>query len=314
MRTADTLRRDGARTLQAAGVESAGHDAAELLAHVLDVEPGRLLLVDEVSDADTARFNTALDRRAAREPLQHITGRAWFDGIELAVGPGVFVPRPESELIAEWVSSLRVSTPLDQRLGTPLDQRLGTPQGAPLRVADLCSGSGALALAIARRLPDAEVTAVEISDTAVEYLRRNAAGTDVTVLAGDVTDLAAMAQALGTCDVIVANPPYVPAASPVSAEVRHDPAEAVFSGDTGMDVIAAMIPIVADALAPGGHFAVEHDDETSAAVVDALTADGRFHTVVAHTDLADRPRFVTAVRSGGNVGAADHSDRARMEP
>ncbi|MCF8605045.1 peptide chain release factor N(5)-glutamine methyltransferase [Gordonia sp. HY442] len=306
MTTADTLRRDGARTLQAAGVESAGHDAAELLAYVLDVEPGRLLLVDEVSVADTARFGTALERRAAREPLQHITGRAWFDGLELAVGPGVFVPRPETELIAEWVSSLRVST--------PLDQRLRTPQGAPLRVADLCSGSGALAIAIARRLPGAEVTAVEISDTALEYLRRNAADTDVTVLAGDVTDPAAMTQALGTCDVIVANPPYVPAASPVSAEVRHDPAEAVFSGDTGMDVIEALIPIVADALAPDGHFAVEHDDETSVAVVNALTADGRFHSVVAHTDLADRPRFVTAVRSGGDVGAAGQADRARMEP
>ena len=297
MTTADTLRRDGARTLQAAGVESAGHDAAELLAYVLDVEPGRLLLVDEVSDADTARFGAALERRAAREPLQHITGRAWFDGLELAVGPGVFVPRPETELIAEWVSGLR------------LDRR-----GAAVRVADLCSGSGALALAIARRLPGAEVTAVEISDTALEYLRRNAADTDVTVLAGDVTDPAAMTQALGTCDVIVANPPYVPAASPVSAEVRHDPAEAVFSGDTGMDVIEALIPIVADALAPDGHFAVEHDDETSVAVVNALTADGRFHSVVAHTDLADRPRFVTAVRSGGDVGAAGHSDRARMEP
>ncbi|MGO3328289.1 peptide chain release factor N(5)-glutamine methyltransferase [Gordonia sp. (in: high G+C Gram-positive bacteria)] len=292
MRTADTLRREGARILGEAGVDSADHDAAELLAHVLDVERGRLLLVDDVSDIDTARFYAVLRRREAREPLQHITGRAWFDGHEFAVGPGVFVPRPETELIAEWVSA--------------------TACGA-VRVADLCSGSGALAVAIARRLPAAEVTAVEKSEAALTYLRRNALHRGVRVVPGDVTDPASMVQALGTCDVIVANPPYVPAGSEVSAEVRQDPAEAVFSGDTGMDVIEAMIPIVADVLAPGGRFAVEHDDETAAAVVDALTADGRFHTVVAHTDLADRPRFVTAVRSGGDVGAAADPDRARME-
>ncbi|MCF8611865.1 peptide chain release factor N(5)-glutamine methyltransferase [Gordonia sp. HY285] len=303
MTTADTLRRDGARTLHDAGVFSASHDAAALLAYVLDVEPGRLLLVDEVSDDDIVRFEAALARRAAREPLQHITGRAWFDGRELAVGPGVFVPRPETELIVEWVS-----TRLGQRGG-----ELGRRGGATLRVVDLCSGSGALALALVGRLPNAEVIAVEKSVAALAYLRRNAAGSDVLVVPGDVTDPTAMAEVLGTCDVIVANPPYVPVASPVSAEVRHDPAEAVFSGATGMDVIDAMTPIVADALTPGGLFAVEHDDETASAVVDALTIDGRFRDIVAHADLAGRPRFVTAVRSSGDAGAGADLDRARME-
>ncbi|WOC11107.1 peptide chain release factor N(5)-glutamine methyltransferase [Gordonia sp. MP11Mi] len=296
MTTADTLRRDGARTLHDAGVSSAGHDAAALLAYVLDVEPGRLLLVDEVSADDGARFDAALTRRAAREPLQHITGRAWFDGRELAVGPGVFVPRPETELIVEWVS-------------TALDR----PGERSLRVADLCSGSGALALALVGRLVNVEVIAVENSVEALAYLRRNATDSGVRVVQGDVTDPVAMAEALGACDVIVSNPPYVPAASPVSAEVRHDPAEAVFSGETGMDVIDAMIPIVADALTAGGLFAVEHDDETAPAVVDALAADGRFRDIVAHADLAGRPRFVTAVRSGGDAGAGADLDRARME-
>lgn len=294
MTTADTLRRDGARTLREAGVESASHDAAELLAHVLDVEPGRLLLVDDVSTADARRYDALLARRASREPLQHITGTAWFDGLSLAVGPGVFVPRPETELIVEWVSD-----------------RAGAD--APLRVADLCSGSGALALALAGRLRSADVLAVEKSAEALEYLRRNVDGSRVRVVAGDVTDPVLMAQTLGTCDVVVSNPPYVPSASPVSAEARHDPADAVFSGEDGMDVITAMIPIVADALASGGLFAVEHDDDTGQAVVRALANDGRFHEVVGHDDLAGRPRFVTAVRSGGDAGAGSDPDRARME-
>ncbi|GEE02117.1 release factor glutamine methyltransferase [Gordonia spumicola] len=292
MTSADALRRAGAAVLAAAGVESAAHDAAELLAHVLDVEPGRLLLVDDVDGAARERYDAALDRRAAREPLQHITGHAYFAGLDLAVGPGVFVPRPETELIVAWA--------------------VGVAAGRAVRVADLCSGSGALALGVARHAPTAHVTAVERSPEAFEYLTRNiaATGRGVHAVLADVTDAAAMARELGACDVIVSNPPYVPAASPVSPEVAHDPYDAVFSGEDGMDVIGAMIPIVADALVGGGAFAVEHDDETSDAVVTALRADGRFDRVEPHTDLAGRPRFVTAFRRGEPGVVAD---RARME-
>ncbi len=294
MTSADALRRRGATALADAGVESPAHDAAELLAHVLDVDPGRLLLIDDVDDVGQRAFADAVRRRSAREPLQHITGHAYFAGLDLAVGPGVFVPRPETELIVEWAANV-----------------IG---GRSARVADLCSGSGALALGVALHAPSAVVTAVERSDEAYRYLERNIRGCGldgrVTAVQGDVTDAAAMAAVLGTCDVIVANPPYVPAASPVSPEVAHDPYDAVFSGDTGMDVITAMIPVVAAALAGGGAFAVEHDDDTSDAVVAALQADRRFERVHAHADLAGRPRFVTAFRRGEPGGVID---RARME-
>ncbi|WP_336792564.1 peptide chain release factor N(5)-glutamine methyltransferase [Gordonia malaquae] len=302
MTSADALRRRAAAELTAAGVESASHDAAELLAHVLAVEPGRLLLIDDVDIEQEEHFAELVRRRARREPLQHITGTAHFAGLELAVGPGVFVPRPETELIVEWATRVVA--------------------GRTAVVADLCSGSGALALGIAAHSPNTQVVAVERSSDALDYLRRNISvaslETRVTALHGDVTDAAAMHKALGACDVIVSNPPYVPSESPVSPEVAHDPYDAVFSGTTGMDVISAMIPIVADALVGGGAFAVEHDDETADAVVAALRADGRFSSIAAHADLAGRPRFVTATRISSHAsfgrGEPDPAaDRARME-
>ena len=302
MTSADALRRRAAAELTAAGVESAAHDAAELLAHVLAVEPGRLLLIDDVDGEEQDRFAEAVRRRVGREPLQHITGTAHFAGLELSVGPGVFVPRPETELIVEWAARVVA--------------------GRTAVVADLCSGSGALALGIAVHSPNAQVVAVERSPEALGYLRRNIAGAGlerrVTAVQADVTDAAAMQNALGVCNVVVSNPPYVPSASPVSPEVAHDPYDAVFSGDTGMDVISAMIPIVADTLVGGGAFAVEHDDETAHAVVAALRADGRFFSIEAHSDLTGRPRFVTAFRrvplTGLGRGEPDPAaGRARME-
>ncbi|WP_132993846.1 peptide chain release factor N(5)-glutamine methyltransferase [Gordonia zhaorongruii] len=291
MTSPDAVRRRGAAELDAAGVDSPGADAATLLAHTLGTDPGRLLLIDDVSADDMRRFGEFVRRRAGREPLQHITGTAWFAGVELRVGPGVFVPRPETELIAEWAVA---------------EARARGDRGRGVRVADLCSGSGALALAIADGVPDAEVVAVERSPAALNYLRSNVArascGGRVQVIEGDVTDAAVIAEAVGECDVIVSNPPYVPAAATVSDEVRLDPPEAVFSGDSGMDVIAAMAPIVAESLVVGGAFAVEHDDQAADDVIAALSATGRFEHIVSHRDLAGRRRFVTAVAS-----------RARME-
>lgn len=285
--SADTVRRQAAAALSAAGIDSAAAEAAELVVHELGVEPGRLLLIDEVTDAQRRRIEHAVALRAERIPLQHITARAHFAGLELIVGPGVFVPRPETELLVEWALA-RIAAP-------------GSPR--PVHVVDLCSGSGALALAIAAAAPTATVTAVERSTVAADYLRRNVEAQHLTgrvrIALADATDGAAMAPLLQTASIVVSNPPYVPAASPVSPEVAHDPPEAVFSGASGMDVIAAMAPILAAATPPGCAVAIEHDDTTSDQVVDALRRTGGLEQVQAHRDLAGRPRFVSAVRSGG---------------
>ncbi|GAA3962184.1 peptide chain release factor N(5)-glutamine methyltransferase [Gordonia caeni] len=281
------LRTAAARRLAAAGIDSAAGEAAALLAHVLGIAPGRLVLVDQVDLGDAEAFEALIARRAQRIPLQHLTGQAYFAGLELAVGPGVFVPRPETELLADWAVRTAATMP-----------------DGPLRVADLCAGSGALALAVAAAVPRAQVVAVERAPAALEYLRRNVAAQPaavagrVHVVAGDALDRSGWPQ---PCDLIVSNPPYVPAAAPVSDEVAHDPAEAVFSGDHGMDLITAMVPVIAAALIPGGAVAVEHDDTAAVRTAAVFAADGRFTDVVSHDDLAGRPRYVTARRNGAGA-------------
>ncbi|MFT3714749.1 MAG: peptide chain release factor N(5)-glutamine methyltransferase [Gordonia sp. (in: high G+C Gram-positive bacteria)] len=283
--TASQLRDAGAARLAAAGIDSAASDAAWLLAHVLGTEPGRLPLIDDVDADDRAAYDRLITARAQRIPLQHLTEQTDFAGVELAVGPGVFIPRPETELLVEWAEKVAATLPADR----------------PVRVADLCAGSGALGIALAVRVPRARVTLVEKSTRAVEFIDRNIAALPepvtrrLSLIVGDVTDPAVIGE-LGECDVIVSNPPYVPEGTPVPPEVDQDPAEAVFSGPTGMDVITAMVPLIADALAPGGAVAVEHDDTTAAQTVAVFAADGRFTDVTALSDLAGRPRFVTAVR------------------
>ncbi|NDZ94685.1 peptide chain release factor N(5)-glutamine methyltransferase [Streptomyces sp. SID6673] len=273
------------RTLRDAGVDSARGDAEWLLAAVLEIDRGRLLIVDGLDQATRDRFRGLVDRRARRIPLQHIVGATSFGPAELVVGPGVFVPRPETEFLAEWA--------------------VGIADGAGIvTVVDLCSGSGALAIAVATMLPNARVWAVERSPEALEWLRRNVASAPpqvrdrIAVVAADVTDAAQMHATLpaGSVDVVVANPPYVPQAARVAPEVAHDPADAVFGGADGMSVITPMMPIVAELLRPGGVVGVEHDDTTSAAVLDVVGAVGAFDDVRARDDLAGRPRFVTARR------------------
>ncbi|WP_298446618.1 peptide chain release factor N(5)-glutamine methyltransferase [Gordonia sp. (in: high G+C Gram-positive bacteria)] len=284
--SASALRAAGTATLARAGIDCAAVDAAWLLAHVLGTQPGRLLLIDDVDAARRAEYEALIARRAERIPLQHLTATAHFAGVELAVGPGVFIPRPETELLVEWAA------------GICAREHSGAQT---IRIADLCSGSGALALAIATAVPRARVIAVERSPEALAYLRRNVAAQPggvserVRVVAGDVTDPGVW-ELIGPRQVIVSNPPYVPASSPVSPEVGHDPAEAVFSGESGMDVITAMVPLIAGSLVPGGTVAIEHDDTTGGRTRDVFGADGAFTEVSGHDDLAGRPRYVTARR------------------
>ncbi|MEH0936302.1 peptide chain release factor N(5)-glutamine methyltransferase [Micromonospora psammae] len=273
-----------ARALAAAGVPSARAEAELLAAYVLDVPRGRLALADGFTAEQRDRFDALVARRTAREPLQHLTGSAAFRHLELAVGPGVFVPRPETELLAGWGIEVARARP------------------APV-VVDLCSGSGAIALSVAQEVPGARVVAVERSPAALEWLRRNAAGRaaagdrPIEVVAADVTDPELLAELVGRVDVLLCNPPYVPRAVAVPPEVAgHDPDEAVFGGTDGLDVIRPVVDRAATLLGPSGALGVEHDDTHGAAVPGLLAADGRYTAVTEHRDLAGRPRFATASR------------------
>ncbi|QOC90566.1 peptide chain release factor N(5)-glutamine methyltransferase [Micromonospora craniellae] len=277
-----------ARVLADAGVPSARAEAELLAAYVLAVPRGRLALADGFTDEQLDRFEALVTRRSRREPLQHLTGSAGFRHLELAVGPGVFVPRPETELLAGWGVERAAERVAD---GT-------TPV-----VVDLCSGSGAIALSVAQEVPAARVVAVERSPAALTWLRRNAAtraaagDRPIEVLAADVTAPDLLAELVGRVDVLLCNPPYVPLAVAVPPEVAgHDPAEAVFGGGDGLTVIRPVLRRAADLLRPGGAVGVEHDDTHGASVPDLLAADGRYTAITAHHDLADRSRFATAFR------------------
>lgn len=267
-----------ATALAEAGIDSARAEAELLAAHAAGCERGRLAFADVGPEFQT-RFARAVSTRAQRIPLQHITGVAGFGPVSLRVGPGVFIPRPETEMMLEWALAQRLS------------------RGAV--VVDLCTGSGALALALAIGVPGARVIAVDDDPAALVYARGNAEGTAVEVVAGDVTDPALLSELTGAVDLVVSNPPYIPAGTPLEPEVaHHDPAHALFGGADGMAVVGPVVTRAAGWLKPGGVFAVEHDDSTSAATVELVTRTGAFDTVEAHRDLAGRPRFVTARRRG----------------
>jgi release factor glutamine methyltransferase len=263
--------------LSAAGVGSPRVDAELLLAHTLGVSRGRLASLDQLEPGAATRFSELLARRAAREPLQYLLGSAPFRYLSVPVGPGVFIPRPETELLIDAV------LPRLRAQDTPF-------------VVDLCAGSGALALAVKHEIPDAEVLAVERSPAALTWLRSNCAGSGVQVLAADISDLLALESFAGRASAVVSNPPYVPAACVVSAEVGHDPAEAVFAGADGLDLIPAVLAAAALLLDTGGHLAMEHDDTQGVSVPTMLREDGRWDAIAEHRDLAGRDRYVTATR------------------
>jgi release factor glutamine methyltransferase len=263
-----------AARLEAAGVPSPRHDAEELLAHVVGVARGRLFLLDEVGERELAAYDALLERRARREPLQHLTGEAFFRHVRLEVGPGVFTPRPETELLAGWAIE-------------------ACPEGGTL--VDLCTGSGAIARAVADEAPDADVHAVELDEAAHAYAARNLAGTGADLRLGDA--FTAFDDLAGRVDVVVCNPPYVPleAWESVAPEARdHDPHLALFSGDDGLDAIRRLAVRAAVLLRPGGVLGVEHADVQGEAVPAVLAATGRWSEVRDHRDLAGRARFTTA--------------------
>jgi len=272
------------RALAAAGVGSPRVDAELLVAHVLGVPRAQLLTTQLVDDAEVERLRALTARRATREPLQHILGTAVLGPVTVDVGPGVFVPRPETELLLEW------------GLGALADVR------APL-VLDLCTGSGALALAFAASRPDGCVHALEADPDALRWARHNiaaassTAGPAVTLHAGDVRSPDLLVELEGRVDLVVCNPPYVPDGTPVPPEVADwDPADAVFGGPDGLDVIRAVVCAATGLLRHGGALAIEHDDTHAESVPALLRRRRTLDEVALHHDLAGRPRFVTARR------------------
>lgn len=262
--------------LAAAGVASPEYDANALLAFVLDLDRGQLALVDEVAGDRVSAFEELLTRRSAREPLQHLTGRAGFRYVELEVGPGVFVPRPETEQLVGWTVRACGGIP------------------SPI-VVDLGTGSGAIAKSVAHEVSGAQVHAVELDPAAHRWAGRNLAGTGVRLHLADLADC--LTELQGSVDVVVSNPPYIPleAWESVDAEARdHDPDLALWSGVDGLDAIRQVEATAARLLRPGGVVGVEHADVQGRSAPAVFATSGRWSDVRDNEDLSGRPRFLTA--------------------
>lgn len=307
---------DAERRLANVGVPSPSVDAAEIVAFAMDTSRGRLFLSDPVDAEQRIRIEKMLAKRLTRVPLQHLTGAQGFRRIVLEVGPGVFIPRPETELVAEAAIRELADQPIGQRIAV-----------------DLCSGSGAIAISLGIEAANSRVFAVELSDDAVEWTARNvtandealvAAGSRVEVLKADATVVADAGQSLarlaGQVAVVVSNPPYIPVAMiPREPEVRDfEPKLALYGGDDGLDVVRGILRQAALLLKPGGLLVVEHADVQGndagahgvPGVARAMTADrdlanamGIAHGDRVWIDVNDRidlnglPRFTVARRA-----------------
>lgn len=280
----DAVREATAR-LADAGVPSPEHDAVALAAHALRVEPGEVRRLMVLGSPVPEAYAGLVAERAARVPLQHLTGRAWFRGLELEVGPGVFVPRPETEVVAGWaIDAARAC--LEAGVDEPV-------------VVDLCTGSGAIALAVRAEVPQARVHAVEVSDLAVAWATRNRdrLGLDVEIVHADA--ITALGE-LSDVDVVVSNPPYIPTtAEPVDPEVRdHDPHVALYGGsEDGLAIPRLVAARAAGLLRSGGVLVMEHADSQGESLPQALRATGSWASVEDRRDLTDRPRATVAVRA-----------------
>jgi release factor glutamine methyltransferase len=271
--------------LTSAGVPSPTVDAELIIGHVLELSRGQVkakAVIGAVVDVDDVRAITAaLERRAAREPLQHITGVAAFRSLELAVGPGVFVPRPETETVAQFA----------------IDFLRAAASSEPIGV-DLGTGSGAIALAMASEVPHSRVVAVENSPQAFIWARQNLARVGVTNARIVFSDLAeALPDLDGTVSVVISNPPYIPTgAIPRDPEVRmFDPEHALYGGEDGLDVVRAVSTTARRLLYPGGNLVIEHGELQAVAIAALLRADG-WNAVGSHRDLTGRDRATTATR------------------
>ncbi len=272
----------GKEQLSAAGIDPL--DAEHLMAYVLGISrmdlhnpvivEDRLAGFEDLTILEET-FWKLLDARAAHQPLQYLTGVAYFRYLDIQVGPGVLVPRPESELLVQSV--------LDH-----CEKLTGI-----ISVVDLGSGSGALALAISTENPNTRVIAVEKDPAAIEWLKKNVSqiNEQVRIVESDVVD----ALEGVTCDVVIANPPYVPDSQELPRDVaEHEPSVALFGGPTGLDIPGRFIDTAARLLKPGGFFALEHTEDQAPALKDLLSEN--FLDILCHLDLTARPRYTTAVR------------------
>ncbi|HMH59387.1 MAG TPA: peptide chain release factor N(5)-glutamine methyltransferase [Galbitalea sp.] len=271
--------------LETAGVLTPEVDAELLIGHVLELSRGEVqakaIAGAELRSDQYDELSSMLDRRVAREPLQHITGRAFFRSLTLAVGPGVFVPRPETEQVAQFA----------------IDALKAVPGPVPVGV-DLGTGSGAIAFSLATEVPHSQVYAVEVSAEAFEWATRNrelTGATNAALVLGNLAD--ALPELDGRVDVVISNPPYIPAdAIPRDVEVQlHDPSVALYGGADGLDVVRQVSATALRLLHPGGTLVLEHGELQGATIADLLRADG-WIAVSTHRDLLGRDRATTALR------------------
>jgi release factor glutamine methyltransferase len=286
-----TAVRSATDRLAAAGIDSPEHDARALAVHVLGLErPSDLLLVDDLHPEQATAYDELVARRADRVPLQHLTGTVGFRHIVLEVGPGVFVPRPETESVVQWA----------------VDAVRAQGWSSPLCV-DLCTGSGTIAFALANELPGATVHAVERDPDALAWTRRNAAN---RVAAGDPEvqlHLGSAEDALpgldGRLDLVISNPPYVATTEahiPDPEVLDHDPGIALWAGEDGLDVIRLVEQAARRLLKPGGLLVVEHSDRQGRTAPALLEGLGGWAEVADHQDAAGRDRYVTARWTGAS--------------
>ncbi len=268
---ADVVRARAVAVLTAAGVPDPDGDAAALVGHVVGDAAG------PVGAGDRIRIDALVTRRADREPLAVLTGHVRFRGLDLAVGPGVFVPRPETaQMVQLAVDAL-------------------TAAGPGATAVDLGTGCGAIALTLATEVPGSTVIGVEVDPAAFAWAERNAGGTGVRMVLADLAG--ALPELDGTVDVVMSNPPYIPTGMiPREVEVRrYAPAVALFGGTDGMSVVRQVSATARRLLRPGGTLVVEHGEQQAAAVAAILTTDG-WHDVAGHRDGSDRDRATTARR------------------
>ena len=275
----------GTELLASAGVESPRVDAELLAAHVLGISRGelqsKLITAYEIEDASS--IEALFQKRSERIPLQHLTGVAYFRQLTLKVGPGVFIPRPETEGLAELAI-----------------QALRAVPGEAIAV-DLCTGSGAIAISLASEVPSAKVYAWELNSESETLLRENISnnGNLVDLVMGDIADDHELFDELaGTVDVVVSNPPYIPTwAVPKELEVKlHDPSLALYGGEDGMDVMKIVSRRALQLLKPGGFLVVEHAETQAKIVADLLQEDG-WTKIAGHQDLTARDRATSAYKT-----------------